>query len=185
MPNLIASLRALTPKRPLTFGEALRIAELQATRLLAAQGITSGPVPETVATTLPRVQIQRMSPIPVSGSTHWAKGRWLITINGAEPLFRQRFSLAHEVKHVLDAPFAHFLYPAFLGQSSAERTEQVCDYFAACLLMPRSWVKTAWREGPQSLSALSARFAVSQMAMRVRLLSIGLVEPGPRCGVAA
>ncbi|MGH2554569.1 MAG: ImmA/IrrE family metallo-endopeptidase [Actinomycetota bacterium] len=138
-------------------------------------------MPENVIASFPRIQVDRLSPIPVSGSAHWAKGRWVIVLNGAEPLVRQRFSLAHEFKHVLDAPFDKFLYPAAWGMTSHERAEQVADYFAACLLMNKVWMRRAWTSGIQRLPALARRFGVSQSAMSIRLLQMGLVDPPARC----
>jgi len=182
MPSLIAQLRDVVPRRPLGPETALRVAELQAAKLLHALGVTEPPVLESVVSALPRLQVERLSPIPVSGSTHWAKGRWVIVLNGAEPLVRQRFSLAHEFKHVLDNPFIDSMYPGLPGASAPRRAEQVCDYFSACLLMPRPWVKRAYCDlGIQRLDLLSRRFGVSQQAMQVRLLAIGLIDPAARC----
>jgi hypothetical protein len=98
-PGVIASLRDLVPLRPLTCGEHLRIAELQASRFLKLVGVNEAPVPERAISELPRVHVEHMSPFPVSGATHWSSGQWLVALNGAEPRVRQRFSLAHELKH--------------------------------------------------------------------------------------
>jgi Zn-dependent peptidase ImmA (M78 family) len=59
--------------------------------------------------------------------------------------------------------------------------EQVCDYFAGCLLIPRPWLKKAWGQRIQSLDALAARFETSQAAMSVRLQQVGLAKQAPRC----
>jgi hypothetical protein len=180
--SVIATLRSLVPNRPLTFEESLRVAERQAERLLALADVTAPPVPEGVVSALPRVQVRRLSPIPVSGSTHWAKSQWLIVLNGSEPTVRARFSLMHEFKHALDNPFVRFLYPATAGMTSHARIEQVCDYFAACVLMPKIWVRRAWAtDRLQELDKLAPRFGVSQAAMRVRLLQLGLMEAPARC----
>jgi Zn-dependent peptidase ImmA (M78 family) len=181
MATLLASLRSVVPLRPLNRGESMRVAELQAAKLLEALSVEGPPMPENVIASLPRVQVDRLSPIPVSGSAHWAKGRWVIVLNGAEPLVRQRFSLAHEFKHVLDAPFDTFLYPEVGDVTSHERAEQVADYFAACLLMPRIWMRRVWTSGVQRLPALARHFGVSQTAMQVRLLQMGLIDRPARC----
>lgn len=181
MATLLANLRSVVPIRPLNRGESMRVAELQAAKLLEALRVEEPPMPENVIASLPRIQVDRLSPIPVSGSAHWAKGRWVIVLNGAEPLVRQRFSLAHEFKHVLDAPFDKVLYPEVGGTTSQERAEQVADYFAACLLMPKIWMRRAWTTGVQRLPALARRFGVSQTAMNVRLLQMGLIDPPARC----
>lgn len=177
MTSLLHDLRDLVPIRPLRFAEGLRIAELQAARLLATLGVEDGPVSETVIAALPRIQVERLQPLGVSGFSQWAKGRWLIVLNAGEPPTRQRFSLAHEFKHVLDSPFVAALYPADKGQSIHERAERTCDHFAACLLMPRAWVKRAWGNGQQDVGRLARRFDVSPQAMEVRLRQIGLREP--------
>lgn len=180
-PGVIATLRDLVPIRPLMRSEAMRIAELQAQRLLELSGVTSAPVPERVIAELPRVQVERVTPFPVSGATHWASQRWVIALNGSEPWQRQRFSLAHEFKHILDHRFVDVLYRGIPEEARHESIERVCDHFAACLLMPRSWVKWAWGERIQSLPALAERFGVSQAAMQVRVTQIGLALPAQRC----
>jgi predicted transcriptional regulator len=182
--GVVTTLRDLVPIRPLTREEALRIAELQAHRfhrLIAADGPPFG---EELIGELPRIEIERMSPIPVSGSTHWASSRWLIVLNGAEPAVRQRFSLAHEFKHILDHRFIDVLYQGVPVRQRERWIEQVCDYFAGCLLMPRAWVKRAYTTGDQDLASLAARFEVSQAAMQVRLSQIGLVDQPARCSRA-
>ena len=78
MTNPITTLRDLVPVRPLTFAESLRTAELQASKFLALSGLSEPSFPETAISSLPRIQVERMSPAPVSGATHWSHGRWLI-----------------------------------------------------------------------------------------------------------
>jgi hypothetical protein len=180
-PSVVAQLRSLMPSRHLSVPEAFRIAELQAGRLLSLAGVHEAPVLEDLISTLPRIAVRRSSPLPVSGYADWRSGQWYIVLNGSEPLVRQRFSLMHEFKHVLDHPFVSFAYFDDRAQPS-KFAEQVCDSFAANVLMPRAWVKAAYcNEGVQELSALARRFGVSQMAMRVRLLQLGLSDPAPRC----
>lgn len=181
-PSIVAAVRQLMPTRPLTMIEALSVAERQAARLLALSGIEAGPVPESVICDLPRVKAERVSPLPSSGLSQWANGSWRILINGSEPPLRGRFTLAHEFKHILDHPFIASAYPDMKGMRGHERAEQICDYFAGCLLMPKPWVTKAYCDlGIQEIRLLARRFQVSQMAMRVRLLQLGLLEPEPRC----
>jgi Zn-dependent peptidase ImmA (M78 family) len=169
------------PYGPLLYSEALRLSELQAQRFLKMVGVTEPAVPERVITELPRVRVSRISPFPTSGATHWAQGQWLIVLNGAEPAGRQRFSLAHELKHIMDHRFTSLIYSAFPESERNAMVEQICDYFAGCLLMPRPWVKRIYCSGTQHLSELARTFGVSQAAMAVRLSQIGLTPPAPRC----
>lgn len=184
MRSVLHDLRKLTPVRPLRFAEAFRIAELQANRLLASQEIVGPPVPDEVVTRFPRVQVETVR-LGVSGATAWSDGRWQILLNASEPEVRRRFSAIHELKHVLDHPHAELLYPGVPGMSSAERQEQIADAFAACVLMPRMWVKRAWRSGVQDAADLARLFQVSREAMHYRLISLGLAERTRRCEVAA
>ncbi len=180
--GVIAGLRDLVPLRPLSYGEHMRIAELQANRFLAAVGITEAPGSERVICELPRLQVERISPFPVSGATHWSSGRWLVVLNGNEPRVRQRFSLAHELKHIIDHRFSDLIFASFPADDRHRVSEQLCDYFAGCLLMPRPWLKSTYAQGLQHLPALADHFDVSQAAMQVRLNQIGMTDPAPRCG---
>lgn len=185
MASLVAELRSLTPHRALSLGESMRVAELQANRLLAGSGITQPAVPETIVADLPRVAVERVGRVPVSGSVRWSRGLWMIAINRHEPEVRQRFSLAHELKHVLDAPFGDVLYPEWRGMSEHDRAEHIANHFAACLLMPKAWVRRAFfTQGITDLRRLAYRFDVSQAAMRIRLESLGMAQPQVRCAFA-
>jgi Zn-dependent peptidase ImmA (M78 family) len=179
--SVLASLRALVPKRPLQPWEALRIAELQANRLLEHFQITADAVPGEIISELPRIKIIHRHGLPISGSAHWNGRRWIIALNSDEPTGRQRFSLAHELKHVLDHTTKHFLYHDRPFQTAEEQAERVADYFAACLLMPKRTVVRLWCGGHQDLTALALRLRVSQPALRYRLQQLGLVEPPGRC----
>src|SRR5471030_505941 len=94
-----------------------------------------------------------------------------------------RFTLCHEYKHVLDFPFDEFCYPAVGAQTSERRAEAICDYFAACLLMPKVLVRQAWTAGGsnQDSDELARLFGVSPRAMEIRLQDLGLLEPAYRC----
>lgn len=179
--GVVATLRDSVPLRPLLRTETLRIAELQAQKFLALAGITAPPVPQTIIADLPRLQVAVMRPFPVSGATHWKSGKWLIVLNGAEPDTRQRFSLAHEFKHILDDRFVHIIYRHLPEPDRHAFGEQVCDYFAGCLLMPRPWLKRSFFGGTQRTKDLARHFDVSEAAIETRLAQIGLVGPRARC----
>lgn len=180
--SILAQLRDIVPIRPLSRPEALQIAERQALKLLELSGISDVPVPERIISELPRIDVRRISPFPVSGATHWVNGSWAIVVNGAEPITRQRFSLAHELKHVIDHRFIHVLYTGEPDPDERHRwIESTCDYFAGCLLVPRPALKRIWATETQSVAALAKRFHVSHAAMQTRLAQVGLGEPSARC----
>jgi Zn-dependent peptidase ImmA (M78 family) len=174
--SVLKSLRSLMPHRVLSYSEALQRAELQANRLLSLHEIVRGPVPIEIVTELPRVRVEQSYDLPASGSAHWDGGCWVLTVNAAEFSLRQRFSVMHEFKLVLDHPTRHLIH------SSDRMSEKVADFFAACVLMPKAWVKTAfYNERVQSVEALAEMFQVSPKAMSFRLSQLGLAVPVDRC----
>jgi Zn-dependent peptidase ImmA (M78 family) len=179
--GVLAMLRALVPQRPLTPSETLRVAELQANRLLEHFEIETAVVPEEIVSELPRIRVVRELGLPMSGSAHWDGRFWLIALNADEPPSRQRFSLVHEFKHVLDHTTKQWLYRDRPFQTTREQAERVADYFAACLLMPKRVVKRLWYEGPQDIERLAEKLQVSPAAARYRLDQLGLTEKPARC----
>jgi Zn-dependent peptidase ImmA (M78 family) len=180
-PSALAMLRALVPQRPLSPHEVLRVAELQANHLLHHFAIETNAVPEEIVSELPRIRVVRESGLPVSGAAHWNGRYWVITVNADEPTVRQRFSVMHEFKHILDHNSRHFLYRDQPFQSAAEQAERVADYFAACLLMPKRTVTRLWYSGNQNIIRLAATLAVSPRAVQFRLDQLGVTEPTRRC----
>ena len=179
--SVLAMLRALVPNRPLMPSETLRVAELQANHLLRHFQIETASVPEEIVSELPRLRVIREDALPVSGAAHWNSRHWIITINADEPIARQRFSVMHEFKHVLDHTTRHMQYHDTDYRSAHEQGERVADYFAACVLMPKRLVKRLWCQGNQHLPLLAARLQVSVPALRYRLDQLGLTERPPRC----
>ena len=168
---ILTRLRALCPKRGLTQHEARMVAEQQAALLLQLTGTADAPVPTQILTDLPRVVLGTDASIETSGISYWDGQDWRLLANGQEHPNRQRFSLFHEFKHVIDHPNSTLLYDTNRGR------EQVADHFAACALMPKIALTQAWCNGIQNVADLARRFAVSPIAMRRRLAELGLETP--------
>ena len=100
--STLALLRGLVPNRRLTFGEAYRIAELQANRLRQHHQIDGPRLPSEIIEQLPHIAVEYDADMPVSGSAIWNGSRWVITLNAGESPQRNRFSLCHELKHIID-----------------------------------------------------------------------------------
>ncbi len=179
-PNLIRYLRSLVPNRRLSWAESLRIAELQANVLREQLDVTEPELPLRTIAELPRIRVRRRHGLPVSGLTHWHNGRWLIVLNADEPEVRQRFSEAHELKHVIDHTTKHLICWDDAYRSAADKAERLADHFAACLLMPKRHVKATWGR-TRSIEALADSFGVSVRAARVRASYLGLIDPAARC----
>lgn len=175
--TVLSQLRELAPDRALTPSEARQIIDRQTTRLLSLAQVLGPPVPvESVIALLPRVTIRRFPDLPTSGRTQWAGSQWVILVSSDEAPVRQRFSLGHELAHVVYHPLSDTTLPAYKEVSAEDRLEQACEYFAACLLMPRTWVKRAYcYEGIQDVPGLARLFEVSYLAVQIRLEQLGLV----------
>lgn len=176
MRDTISMLRDIVPSRRLTQAEALKLAETQAARLLRIAVITEPPVADKIITELPGIQVERVAPAEAQAATKWSHGRWVVLLNATLSRGRQRFSLAHEFKHILDHPLVTVLYDS----EDDCVAEQACDYFAACLLMPSRWLRQAWAEDIRDVPTLARRFGVSPQAIKMRLLQIGVIQPTSR-----
>ena len=170
--STLKQLRSLMPSRVLSLGEAMQIAERQANRLLSLHHVVEPEVPIELITEQPRIRIEQSDELPASGSAHWDGSDWVITVNSLEYDLRQRYTLCHEFKHIIDHPIRHrpIQVPRGSDLTQAEAAERVADFFAACVLMPKAWVKTAFfNQGIQSPARLAEKFNVSPRAMSFRL----------------
>jgi hypothetical protein len=172
---VLRHLRALMPDRPLEEHEARSVAERQSLRLLQILGQNSPSVDVAAIAELPRIEVRVAPKLPISGFSQWTGGRWLIGVNRDDAPQRRRFTLVHEFKHVLDHPFIDRVYADRKGKTDSVFVEQICDFFAACTLMPRPWLKQAWVRGIQDQATLADLFKVSEAAMAIRLRQVGLV----------
>lgn len=161
--------------------ESLTIAQLQAVRLRELLGVTTAAMPLDWVPELPRVIVQVVPAYKLdegtSGLTTREAGQYLILVNKNRTRNHRRFTLAHELKHLVDYPYAP-IWHAGLGYgdetSERNRIERIADHFAAHLLMPTSLVKRAWGRGLQEPRTLAQIFEVSEEAMRIRLDNLGL-----------
>lgn len=177
----LALLRDLVPRRRLHNHEVRHVAEMQAFRLRQLLGIDEAAFPSEAIEALPRVRVEYDADLPSSGMTFWDGRDWVIVLNATESETRQRFSLLHEFKHIIDHTTKEWLY----GPEASTRSpaaERAADYFAACVLMPKLYVKRHWGQGPRTVSAMARRFEVSPQAMKYRLSQLQLLdEPSRRC----
>lgn len=175
--NAIAECRLMCPRRALAPWEARSIAERQAHKLHTLLNISEPPFPLEAIRSLPRVEVHYVTSPNISGAILWQRGKWRILINRTESPGRQTFSLAHEVKHLIDHPMTGTIYRDSRFGSADAAAERAADYFAACLVMPRIWLKRCfYDEGFRDPRVLARRFKVSTPAMRYRFDQLGLRE---------
>lgn len=183
-PSTLTSLRRLIPARSCLPEETRQIAEAQATRLVAILGDAEGPQVSHIDA-MPRIAV-RYERLPVSGLSHWNGRQWIICLNTEDSPARQRFTLLHEFKHIIDHGACDRLYRDVTRRgvtlTARQQAETAADYFAGCALVPKRELKRAWGLGIQRIDDLAAHFGVSQHAIEVRLDQTGLsreVDPEP------
>lgn len=181
----LRNLRKMTPRWPMTYHQALRAAERQASRLARAWNADEQIIREVHILSLTRMTIVREAPndherCRSSGASRYANGHWEVWLNPDEPLVRQRFTLAHEVKHIIDSGCA---VDKIYARLTAAEIERVCDQFAACLLMSKQAIFRLWGDGVRTPETLAMACHVSVSAMKRRMTDLGLPidldEPTP------
>jgi Zn-dependent peptidase ImmA (M78 family) len=172
--------------------------EKKAARLLQDLKIRDLPVPvDEIATTLGAVITYEPFDGEVSGMLVRDDGGSgpLIGINSKHATTRQRFSMAHEIAHLV----MHTGKPMFVdrfvrvnyrnGESDSDEVE--ANAFAAELLMPRNLVaeavdralaKQQWVTPDQLAKQLAKVFHVSPEAMSYRLQNLEVVDPSALAG---
>ncbi len=187
--GVLARMRAICPRRALTWTEAERIAERQAGILRRELGLQAPALPTSALLDLPFLSVTHRDGFPTSGMALKTNRGWVVVIKGDEPTVRQRYSLAHEIKHIVDdelmTELPAGLYRATKRYSAQERAEGVADRFAAALLMPKPSILSDWSERLQDVPVLARRYNVSRLAMEIRLRHLDLLQATPRCASAA
>lgn len=133
-------------------------------RLLARLGLATGPPVDldAVARGL-GVAAVRAADLVEEGRLERAGGRTEILVRRGAPAARRRFTIAHELAHLILEPDG--------GADRSARRERQCDEVAAALLMPRAWV-ASYAGRPRCLAtarALAAEGGVSISAAVTRL----------------
>lgn len=112
-------------------------AELKARRFVQEAGITKAPVDLSLYSDLVsgKVSLDDLDPDESGYTMATAKGP-LITLNSLDRATRRRFTLCHEIAHVVLALPADHSYGPEWSYSKRPNNEICCDVFAAELLLP-------------------------------------------------
>lgn len=166
----------------------------RAQQLIANSKITSPPVPvEKLIQVCGARTVFRSLDDGVSGFVLREKGTTpIVGINSYHSSVRQRFTMAHELGHLLlhktskihiDETDFFIKFRDAQSSDGSDRDEREANGFAAALLMPDAFLKTDLRKlgdiglhDDQKLQALAKRYGVSLQAMLIRLTSLRLIE---------
>lgn len=141
-------------------------------KLLASAGVPSEPPIDLVALAN-ALGVDQIKPANMTedGRLEQRGGQAAIWLRTDVPAPRQRFTLAHELGHlVLANPARDFI--AHRAWTGPDREERFCDQFAAALLLPRWWVVQNFSQRPEELATvreLATATGASLSASLVRL----------------
>ena len=120
-------------------------------------------------------------PDGIDGAAWQADGFRLIMIARTKVPTRQRFTLAHELGHILAGDAQDLLTETHLAPGhQKDLTEVRANVFAANLLMPRSEISSVVTEDgltDEQLTSLVVRFQVSPSALAARFVQLGVIDP--------
>lgn len=162
----------------------------KANALLEESGVKRAPVAvERLAARLGATIRYEPFPGQLSGMVHRAGGEKIIGVNSLHPPTRQRFTIAHEIGHLVmhdddqlhvDEKFPVAFRSDLSGQA-VDASEIEANQFAAELLMPRQLLASDIRELPANIDAedavrkLAIKYEVSEQAMTFRLSALKYV----------
>lgn len=171
--------------------------EIRAKDLLADRGCANQiPVPvERIAASLgAAVRYQPFEADDISGLLLRQDGqRPIIGVNSVNASVRQRFTIAHEIGHlllhegkglILDR-LVRVNFRDAVSSTATDRQEREANAFAAALLMPDEQIiqqlqhltSGTHKSDTKIVQSLAKAFDVSRQAMEFRLINLGLLTP--------
>lgn len=174
----------------------------KAREALASEGIRRPSVPVERIAQKYAVVVREPMPNDISGMlvplpSSTRESQWAIVVNAIHPPVRQRFTIAHELGHIIlhryTTPHADGRFRIHFrdGESSKGRVKEEIEAneFAAELLMPEELVRqlaaklnfdfaddAADAEAVRRVSQLAKRFEVSMQALSFRLANLSAVS---------
>jgi Zn-dependent peptidase ImmA (M78 family) len=169
------------------------LAKRQAAELLKRTRVLKAPVPvEKLAASLGAEIVLQWFDGEISGMVHRNRdGSAVIGVNSRHTSNRQRFTIAHEIGHLLlhtnEALHVDKNFPIGLRNSvsgtAADENEIEANQFAAAVLMPENLIEKdiqrfIGKDVLVAIAKLAKKYKVSEQAMSIRLSSLGYVDLG-------
>ncbi|MDX6438991.1 MAG: hypothetical protein QOF45_1574 [Gaiellaceae bacterium] len=170
------------PTPPVVFLPRSREPIEAAQEVLSALGMTEPEVDIDKAALLlgARVIPHRYSTDALSGFLLYLSDGPVISTNSGQSRGRQRFTLAHELGHLILGHHADYHLDLTSSVSAGDppgydwKHERAANTFAANVLMPAGLIRQDWAEEGATAPRLAKRYGVSQEAIGIRLASLGL-----------
>lgn len=124
----------------------VKLLECLAQSFLQKGGISCVPIPTSLAMLAAEPDSIEVRLVPLKaahGGLWWLEGKWIVQLNSNDKPTRRRFTLFHEIFHIL----AHRkTTPVFsrVGYEGGCFNEWMADHFASCVLAPPYLVEKEW-----------------------------------------
>lgn len=157
-------------------GRIFHLVEMLSVKYLGIGGIGAPPVPWELAERFgvsPPLEVRFLSLKAHHGAVWRLEDAWIAYVNSDDPPDMQRFTLFHEMFHIL----AHCgATPVFRrrGRQEGIFNEMLADYFATCMVTPAIMVSSLHRE-MRSPRAMARVFRVRESHMSRRLKALRLI----------
>lgn len=127
-------------------------------------------LPTSVLVGFPSVRVE-IEPRPYASMTYWdpATRQWVVCLDTSDTKAEHRFSLAHELGHIIWHGSESLLLPNLSPAQRRELEGYSADLFAGQLLMPYTQLSRAYAQGVHEPPELAARFDVTEQAVLWRL----------------
>lgn len=116
-----------------------------------------------------------------SGAAWVADDFRIVVVNRRDPLVRRRFTLAHELGHIL-AGHASDVVSDDKSTDTRTQPERIANSFAAAFLMPEELVRRMVGNRPDAdrFATAAVSLRVSPLTLSYRLLNLGLITEAER-----
>lgn len=156
--------------------------ELAAEQILKHTDINEPPVdPKDVAKHLGVTVIPWDFPDAISGIFSSDEGALCIGVNKWHHAVRQKFTVAHEIGHLiygegddLFVDHSSVEWAAWAVNNKQQRLERKANQFAAHLLMPQAWIKQDFSRYGEDVGRLAQVYGVSEQALWIQLTNFRL-----------
>jgi len=172
---------SITPRfRPptcITRGSIFQLVRRLANSYAELAGLEQPPVPSDLITQLhPQFPIEvRRIPLKAYRGAVWRLSDcWVVHLNSADTPARQRFTLYHEIFHILAHGKATPVFKKSADHREGFFNEMLADHFAAVILLPSKLVKRVW-PGVKDIKQMSDLFETPYMVTWTALKHLRLV----------
>jgi hypothetical protein len=158
-------------------GRIFRLVTRLATRYQAEAGIDRLPVPTNLITqaydNLP-IEVRQVPLKAYHGAVWRLSDCWMIHLNSNDTPDKRRFTLYHEIFHILAHCKATPVFKKISCSREGSFNELLADHFSGNLLVPREWATKIWPE-VRDISQMAAIFEVPKSVMYLGLRGMGLI----------